>query len=160
FVANNASIDPARREIYFRPRRYIDVDDDFSEDEEFIVNQADIEDDNFDEDFEAWDFRPNEAVKFQKFDELNEKQNTDALRILNNYKSVFAVTYEDIKQSSSKDTDFWEDEPLLHYLETGKFKPGASQKQCKRIMEKSKNLTFNDGRLIYHENENKVVLTY
>ncbi|RNA34050.1 Retrovirus-related Pol poly from transposon, partial [Brachionus plicatilis] len=125
FVANNASIDPA--------------------DERFTLGQeADIEDDNFDEDFEAWDFRPNEAVKFQKFDELNEKQNTDALRILNNYKS---------KESSSKDTDFWEDEPLLHYLETGKFKPGASQKQCKRIMEKSKNLTFNDGRLIYHENE-------
>ncbi|RMZ94803.1 hypothetical protein BpHYR1_002583 [Brachionus plicatilis] len=82
FVANNASIDPARRKIYFRPRRYIDVYDDFSEDEEFIVNQADIEDENFDEDFEAWDFRQNESVKFQKFDEENEKQNTDVLKFL------------------------------------------------------------------------------
>lgn len=45
---------------------------------------------------------------------------------------------------------------ITHYLESGKFKTGGSQKQCKRIMEKSKNLTVDDGRLIFHENENKV----
>ena len=85
--------------------------------------------------------------------------NADCLSRPWNVIETLALELEEVgslkRESSSRDIDHWEDEPLLHYLETGKFKPGASQKQCKRILEKSKNLVLSNGMLTYHENEQK-----
>ncbi|CAF1035577.1 unnamed protein product [Brachionus calyciflorus] len=53
FVANNASIDPSRRTILFRSRKYVDFSNDMEEDQEFTVNSADIDDEDYDEDFES-----------------------------------------------------------------------------------------------------------
>ena len=60
--------------------------------------------------------------------------NADALsRLLLNvdFPDKLKIDFDD--DVSQKDLDPLEDTTLLHYLETGKYIPGSSKKQCKRI---------------------------
>ena len=56
---------------------------------------------------------------------------------------------------SSKNLDPYEDETLLHYIKTGKYIPGSSKKQCKRVQKCEKNFRFIEDHLWYRKNEDK-----
>ncbi|CAF0811670.1 unnamed protein product [Brachionus calyciflorus] len=62
---------------------------------------------------------------------------------------AFAVVEE---LDEELDTDRWEDEFLLHFLRTGKYLPGSSKKQCKKIGKKKDIFSLQGDKLLYWKN--------
>ena len=85
--------------------------------------------------------------------------NADAVsRALNyiNCTQIHSVHLEedDSGDDSLKEIDPKEDSCLLHFLETGKYLPGTSKKQCKRVERKALNFTLDGKVLWYHIDAN------
>ena len=59
---------------------------------------------------------------------------------------------------SIKELDPWEDECLLHYLKTGKFLPGSSKKQCKKVEKKKENYVWENDKLYARKGYEKLNL--
>ena len=58
----------------------------------------------------------------------------------------------EIEEISAKKVDVWEDDIFLHYLITGKYLPGSSGKQCRRIKKLAKFYVFNNDKLWFFPN--------
>ena len=58
---------------------------------------------------------------------------------------------------SEKDLDPLEDKTLLHFLETGKFIPGSSKKQCKRVQKIADHYLLDENKKLcfFKDLENK-----
>ncbi|CAF1068455.1 unnamed protein product [Brachionus calyciflorus] len=77
--------------------------------------------------------------------------NADALSRAFAVVEELELDHED-QDRSIKELDPWEDEFLLHYLRTGKYLPGSSKKQCKKIERKKDNYILKDENLFYRKN--------
>lgn len=64
-----------------------------------------------------------------------------------NYVDINEEKFDD--DAAEKELDPWEDEVLLHFLKTSKYLPRSSKKQCKRALNRSKNLIY-EGDKLYH----------
>ncbi|CAF1054696.1 unnamed protein product [Brachionus calyciflorus] len=53
---------------------------------------------------------------------------------------------------SIKELDPWEDDFLLHFLRTGKYLPGSSKKQCKKIEKNKDKFSLQGDKLLYRKN--------
>jgi hypothetical protein len=63
---------------------------------------------------------------------------------------IYEILSED---ASSKNLDPWDDTPLMHFLEFGKFPAGLSKKQMKRVMNKKDRFKLEDKVLLFRKSQ-------
>ncbi|CAF1137861.1 unnamed protein product, partial [Brachionus calyciflorus] len=102
FVANGASINLRKRQVWFESSVYTDSktsEFDFSEDEmEVMLTDQLDEIEDIESDLDGWDFRPNEKVKFEL---LSYEENKEASELLESNKELFATSLDDLKEPSN-----------------------------------------------------------
>ncbi|RNA32247.1 hypothetical protein BpHYR1_049994 [Brachionus plicatilis] len=112
--------------------RCIRTEFDFSEDEmEVMLTDQLDESEDIESDLDGWDFRPNEKVKFENFELLNNEENIEALELLESNKELFATSLEDLK------------EPIF-----SRFKQEAVQENRKE----EEKFSLQGDKLLYREN--------